>query len=210
MVEESTTEESKATAPFDFTNLAGGFDPSKMMDQFTKVLGDYNVPGVDVKAVLKSSRKNVEALANANKQAIEGMQAVLTREGEILRQTMEDAIPALKELSAAGSPADAAAKQGEVLGSALEKALANMRELAEMTANFNLEAFDIIRNRVSEGVDEINEMMAKLKKRSTTTQDRESGFFVTQVSQRPATNRKCHEAVNRRLEQVDWSGAGYD
>ena len=65
MVEKSTTEESKTTTPFDFTNLAGGFDPSKMMDQFSKVLGDYRVPGVAVTAVLVAAVDSVAAHAVA-------------------------------------------------------------------------------------------------------------------------------------------------
>ena len=53
--------------------------------------------------------------SEANKQAFEGMQTVLTRQGEILRQTMDDATAAIKELSAAGSAPDVAAKQAELL-----------------------------------------------------------------------------------------------
>jgi phasin family protein len=164
MVERSTTEESKTTTPFDFTRLAGGFDPAKIMDNFTKFLGTYKVPGVDVQAALESSRKNVEALANANKQALEGCQEVLTRQGEILRETMDEVSTALKELSSAKSPPDAAAKQGELVRRALEKVLTNMREMTEMVLKSNTEAFDIIKTRVSESVGEIKQMTAKLKK----------------------------------------------
>src|SRR5690606_5818899 len=56
---------------------------------FSKVLSDVQVPGVDIDAILASQRKNIEAVTAANQLAIEGMQAVLRRQAEILRQSLE-------------------------------------------------------------------------------------------------------------------------
>lgn len=164
MVQRSTTAESGTTTPSHLTRLAGAFDPSKVMENFTKFLGIYKVPGIDVQAALESSRKNVEALATANKQAIEGFQAVLTRQEEILRETMDEVSAALAELSSAKSPPDAAAKQGELVTKAMEKVLNNMRDITEMMLKSNTKAFDIIKTRVSESVGEIKQMTATLRK----------------------------------------------
>ena len=164
MTEKPKAQAASSASPFDVSKLMGQFDPSKMMDEFTKVVGDYNLPGIDVKAIMDSSRKNVEALASANKEALEGMQAVLTRQGEILRETMDDASAAMKELAGSGSPTEAVSKQGELLKNALEKALANMRELAEMSAKSNTGAFDTIKTRVNESLTEIKGLVASMKK----------------------------------------------
>ncbi len=156
------TEKAPSFNPFDVSKIMSEFDPSKMMNQFTKAFTDYKVPGVDMNAVVEHQRKNVEALTNANKQALEGIQAVATRQSEILKETMDEAVNAMKELSAASGPAEIASKQAELLRSALEKALANMRDLAEMTAKANTDAFDVIRNRVTENLGEIKEMVKSL------------------------------------------------
>ena len=66
-------------------------------------------------------------MPNANKPALERCQAVLTRQREILRETMDEVGIALGELSSAKSPPDAAAKQCEFFRRALEKVLTNLR-----------------------------------------------------------------------------------
>ncbi len=156
--------QSSSYDPFGFTKMMGDFDPTKLMGEFTKALGLPQVGGVDVNAIVESQRKNVEALNAANKKALEGFQAVVSREQEILRQTMDETAGAMKALSAAGSPQEATAKQAELLKTAFEKALANMRELAETMAKSNTEALDAVNKRISESLDEIREMALKAKR----------------------------------------------
>lgn len=156
------TEKSQSFNPFDVSKLLAEYDPSKLMTQFNKAFTEYKIPGVDMSAVLEHQRKNVEALTTANKQALQGVQAVASRQSEILKETMEEAVNAMKQLSTAGGPAEVASKQAELLKSALEKALGNMRELAEMSTKANTEAFDVIKNRLTETVGEIKEMAKSL------------------------------------------------
>ncbi|WP_142848268.1 phasin family protein [Telmatospirillum sp. J64-1] len=140
------------------------FDVSKYMNEMNKMLGDFKVPGVDVESVLSSQRKNVEAVAAANKLALEGMQAVLKRQAEILRQTVDEVSTVGKSLTEAGTPQDKAAKQTELVKEAFERTLANMRELSEMVAKSNSEAFDLLNKRFTQNLDELREMLLKAKK----------------------------------------------
>jgi phasin family protein len=151
-------DEPKTFNPFDISKLTTDFDPSKMMDKITKVFTDYKIPGVDMSSVLEHQRKNVEALTASNKKAIEGLQSVATRQSQILKETMDEAVGALKALTTSGGPKELAAKQAELLKSALEKALSNMRELAEMAAKSNTESFEVIRNRFTASISEIKDM----------------------------------------------------
>lgn len=154
----------QSSGPFDVSKVMAGLDPTELMNKFTSALGDFKVPGIDMNSVLESQRKNVEALTSANKQALEGVQAVVARQSEILRETMEEASSAITELSSAGSPTQMAAKQGELLKQAFDKALANMRELTEMTAKSNTEAFNTLKDRNSEIVEEIKQLVSNLRK----------------------------------------------
>ncbi len=70
-------------------DFAKGMDMSKMFGNFSipgvdmsKMFGNFNLPGVDIQSVLTSQRKNMEALTEANKLALEGMQAVFKRQAE--------------------------------------------------------------------------------------------------------------------------------
>jgi phasin family protein len=130
----------------------------------TKFLGDYKVPGVDVDSLLASQRKNIEAITAANQLAVEGLQAVLRRQAEILRQSLEESSALMSDLMAAGSPEDKAAKQTDLVKTAFEKALANSRELAELVAKSNTEAAEILSKRFSESLDELKLAIAKAKK----------------------------------------------
>ena len=154
----------KSSNPFDMSKLMTGLDPTEMVEKFTAALSEHQLPGVDVGAILAAQRKNIEALTTANKQALEGIQAVAARQGEILRETMEEASAAMKELSNSGSPSDLATKQGELVRQAFEKALGHMRELAEISAKSNTEAFETIKSRLSESVQEIKGLAKGLKR----------------------------------------------
>jgi phasin family protein len=151
-------EKSQSFNPFDVSKVLSEFDPSKMMSKVTSAFSDYQIPGLDMSAVIEHQRKNIEALTAANRQALEGVQAVAMRQSEILRETMDEAVGALKDLSSSGGPTEAASKQAQLLGKALERALTNMRELAEMAAKSNTDAFEVVKTRMTDSVEEIKQL----------------------------------------------------
>lgn len=142
---------------FDVTKF---MDPSKFIDM-SKMMADFKVPGFDVEGMLAAQRKNIEALTAANQLAVEGLQAVLRRQAEIVRQTMEEASSSMTEMLAAGTPEDKVAKQAELVKAQFEKAIANMRELSEMIAKANGEAAEVLSARVSESIEEMKGAIAK-------------------------------------------------
>lgn len=131
---------------------------------FSKILSDFKVPGVDVEAVLATQRKNIEALTAANQLAFEGVQALVRRQSEILRQSLEQASHLLQEVLAAGTPEEKVAKQAELLKAAFERALVNAKELTELMTKSNHEASEVISKRVSESLEELKEQFVKNKK----------------------------------------------
>ena len=154
----------KAPEPlFDISKFMKEVDPGKMMEEFSKMLKQYNLPGVDMDALMASQKKNLEALTQANRVALEGLQAVAKRQAEILQETMNEASKAVDVLSKAGSPSEVAAKQAELAKDAFERALSNMRELAELVAKSNEEATSTINARISATLDEIKDMALKMK-----------------------------------------------
>lgn len=168
MIEKSDSEISqggstKPTMPFgELAKTMAELYPMQLMEQLTKTFSQYQLPGGQ--ALLESTRESVDALAAANKRVLENAQMIMTRQGEILQRTMEEASGTLKELSSESDPTKAAAKQGEILRQVLEKMLDNMREVAEMTVQANTEAVTTINQRVMASLEETRSMMGKLKK----------------------------------------------
>lgn len=135
-------------------------------DQFfdfdvSKYLGDFKVPGLDVDSLVSSQRKNIEALTQANKLAYDGLQAVVKRQVEILRQSVDEAAQVAKDIAEPGNPQDKAAKQTELAKEAFERSLSNLRELSEMIAKANNEAFDLLNKRFTQTLDEVRDAFLK-------------------------------------------------
>jgi phasin family protein len=139
--------------------------PETLLDfDMSKFVGDFKVPGLDVEALVSSQRKNIEALTQANKLAFEGVQAVFKRQAEILRQSLEESSALAKELVEAGTPQDKAIRQTELAKDAFERALANSRELSEIIAKSNSEAFELLNKRFTQILDEIKDSIGKAKR----------------------------------------------
>ena len=109
---------------------------------FTKLMSQFRLPGVDFAALVDRERKNIEALAKANRIAFEGWQSLVRRQAEIFQETM-------KKVVADAGGQEAAKKRADLAKEGFEKALADMRELAEMAAKSQKEAFDVVRKRFS-------------------------------------------------------------
>ena len=67
----------------------GTDDISKQwLDDIKKLTEKFQLPGVDVAALVDWQRKDLEALVEANRQAYEGVRALIERRNEILKETL--------------------------------------------------------------------------------------------------------------------------
>ena len=102
--------------------------PTSQPIDITKMFEQFKLPGVDISALMEARRKDIEALTEVNKIALQSSQTMAQKQVEILQKTMEE----LKQAMSAGKPMENAAKQGEVVQHAMQKAFTYMRELAEL------------------------------------------------------------------------------
>ncbi|MBF6986247.1 MULTISPECIES: phasin family protein [Cupriavidus] len=128
--------------------------PPNPFADFTKLMEQFRVPGLDMNAVIEARRKDIEALTEANKLAYEGMQAVMQKQQEIFMQTMQQLQAAAQQYGTTGNPAEAMAKHGELVQQALQRAFENMRELAETAQKAQAEALTVIGKRAEQNVKE--------------------------------------------------------
>lgn len=140
-------------------------DPEKnpfLKGDFASMFQGFEAPNMD--GVAEAQRKNLEALTVANKTAAEGFQAVFTRQSELMKQAMDEANAALQELGAKGGSTPDATAQVEQVKGVIENAIGNTRELAELMAKSQSEAFDIVNTRFMESLDELKDVMGKAGK----------------------------------------------
>jgi phasin family protein len=124
-------------------------------NDFTKIFSEFRIPGFDVETLVAAQRRNLEAVQAANQLAIEGVQAVVRRQTEILRQMVEESSTGMRDLMASGAPEQKIAQQTDLVKTVFEKAIANLRELTEMVAKSNTEAADVLTKRIGESLTEL-------------------------------------------------------
>jgi len=141
-------------------------DFSQLYADYNRYFGDFsklwqNGKAFDVEGFVASQRKNVEALTAANQVAFEGVQALVRRQAEIVRENVEELTKITRELTAAGSPEDRLAKQTQLAKEAFETALGHVRELTGLVQKSSSEAVELLSKRVSDNLDEVKAALTK-------------------------------------------------
>jgi phasin family protein len=128
----------------------------------SKIFSEMKVPAMpDMEAVLSAHKRNLEALSEANRVALEGAQAVARRHMEIMQSTMTGLTTSLKDISVTDTPATRAAKQTDLLKQAYENAVSNTRELGDLIQKSNTEAMSKLNHRFSEAMTEMKALFKK-------------------------------------------------
>ncbi len=130
-------------------------------DELTRLMSQFQIPGMDWQGLMAAQQRNLEALAKANQVLFEGAGAVMRRELEVLQLAMDEAVAASQELMREGDPQAHTAKRVELARAAFERALENMRELSELAAKCNREALDVVNRRTLEAFDEMKAALGK-------------------------------------------------
>lgn len=124
-------------------------------DDLSKMVGKFKLPGIDVTAIVDSQRKDLEALAEANRQAYEGIKALAQRRNEILQEALQQWQDAMKD---ATGP-DAMQKNADRAKKAVQKAIDNYRELAEMEADSRKKAWKVLQDRFQENLGSLQKIL---------------------------------------------------
>lgn len=140
------------------------FDPSKVAEEVTKMLGQYKIPGVDMDTVVASQKKNVEALVAANRTVVEGVQAVMKRQAEMMQEAMAEMTKAVETMSkSATSPQELVGAQVDLVKGGLERTFASLQEIAQMVSKSQTEASTKINARITSSLDELKQLVVKAK-----------------------------------------------
>ena len=120
-----------------------------------KLVGRVQLPGIDVRAIVESQRKDMEALAEANRQAYEGIKALARRRNEILKEALAEWQAAMKD--ATGN--DAMTKNAERAKQGVKQAVDRFRELAEMEAETRRTAWKVLQDRFQENLQSLQSLL---------------------------------------------------
>ena len=134
---------------------------------YTNPFADMFKNNLDMNQLFATQRRNLEAFAAANQAVVEGAQAITRRQAEVIRDNVEEALTASKELMTTGTPETGINKQAELAKTMFENSLANLRELTEMATKSGFEAFDVLNKRAAESFEEVSQAAAKTAKKKS-------------------------------------------
>ena len=114
-------------------------------------------------AIVESGRKDLQALMEANEKSYQGLQAVVQRQTEMLKASIVDWQNTVKGMSPA-EPRENLSKLDAMGKAAFKQALDDIRELSELAAKSQAEAFDIVSQRIRANVDEVSKLLKSPRK----------------------------------------------
>ncbi|BAB48585.1 mll1145 [Mesorhizobium japonicum MAFF 303099] len=130
-------------------------ESDSFMDMFGRFGRDLKVPNVDVEAILAHHRKNLEALEKSARAGAAGATSLLSRQREMLQDTLREIADMAQSYRAPGNPQELMAKQTEFARKSFEAALKNTGEVAELARKSGTESIEILRARIKEAMEEI-------------------------------------------------------
>lgn len=108
--------------------------------------------------LMASRRGDLEAVVAANRKSFEGIQAVVKRQTELLKAQIGEWRSVAKVMTIAG-PVQSVAQLDELAKGAFRLSLANVKELAELSAKTQAEAFELMRSRIQQDLAELSALL---------------------------------------------------
>jgi phasin family protein len=127
--------------------------PANLLGEIAKTVEQFRLPGLDAGALLEGRRKDIEALAEANRIALSGMQELARKQGEILQATLQK-LQALVQEVRTGLVQDPT-KLGDLVQKSLQETFGNVRDLAELARKSQTEAFRVVSERIQRNIEEL-------------------------------------------------------
>ncbi|MER8547361.1 TIGR01841 family phasin [Mesorhizobium sp. M0684] len=130
-------------------------ESESFIDMFGKFGRDLKLPNVDVEAILAHHAKNLEALEKSARASAAGASALLSRQREMLQDTLREITDMAQTYRAPGNRQEMMQKQAAFARKSFETALKNAGEMAELARASGTESIEILRSRIKEAMEEI-------------------------------------------------------
>ena len=124
--------------------------------------GGLQLFGPDVEMIFASHHKNFEAMMQANRVTLDGVQAIWCRQLDFIQHTAEGLTTLAREVAQPSSPLNQKfAKHAEFSKRALEENVTNARGLSELATKAASDAMNIMNQRFHEGLGEMRHWREK-------------------------------------------------
>jgi len=134
-------------------------NPADMLKGMTERLQNVNLTGAGSK-LLDSGRKDLQAVMQANEKSYKGLQTVVQRQTEMIKSAITEWQSAAKAMPGT-DPKENLAKLDELGRASFQRAIDDIKELADLAAKSQKDAFEVVRQRVQDNVDEVTKLLQR-------------------------------------------------
>lgn len=140
---------------------AAGVDSSEAasLGELLARLGKLELAGLAGRLVT-GWRSDLETIVQANRMSYAGLQDMVARQMTQLKERIGEMQAVAKVMSVIG-PRDSARHLDDLALASVEMALTDVRELADAAARSQREAFDLVHQRVSANIEEVQRLLRK-------------------------------------------------
>lgn len=146
----------RSTAPQGSTQIPSPVDLLKGM---AERLQSVNLTGAGSK-LLDSGRKDLQAVMQANEKSYKGLQTVVQRQTEMIKSAITEWQSVAKPMPGK-DPKENLAKLDELGRASFQRAIDDIKELADLAAKSQKDAFEVVRQRVQDNVDEVTKLLQR-------------------------------------------------
>jgi phasin family protein len=125
------------------------------LDDLAKLIDRFRLPGIDADALIEWQRKDLDALAEANRQAYDGIKALLERRDDILRETLAPWREALRNAASK----EALARQSESAQRGVQQVIDHIRELSDLEAQVRNNTWKVVQDRMQENLGNLQKLL---------------------------------------------------
>ncbi|MEM7240881.1 MAG: TIGR01841 family phasin [Pseudomonadota bacterium] len=124
-------------------------------DMFQSFGKNMNIPGPDVNDIMDMHRKNLAALQAATQVGTQGAQSVMDTQRKNLEAALSDIAASVESASKSADYTQMMLTPLDIAKKSFDATMKNTTEVAEIVKQGNMDAFNILKDRVVESVQEM-------------------------------------------------------
>ncbi|MEL7429008.1 MAG: TIGR01841 family phasin [Pseudomonadota bacterium] len=140
--------------------MANEKSANPFMDMFQQFGQNLKLPTADVGAVVDYHRKNIQAMQDVTQVTATGARSLMTKQREILEQTLGEAAEMIKSASDMKDPGKMISNQMEFARRSFDATIKNTTEMGEIIQDMNMQNYSVLKSRIEESINDIKETMS--------------------------------------------------
>lgn len=136
-------------------------DKPQLTDLFRNFGENLSIPTPDINQIMDHHRKNLAALQASTQASTGAAQEVLEKQRVALEQALSEIVETVQGAGKAGDASQMATMPADLAKRSFDSTMKHMADVAQTVQKGNMEAMSILKERLTEGMQELTSGMKK-------------------------------------------------